>query len=482
LTMFQNDDVDLIAEKVNPANPNQVWHKDQWVDLESRNETITVKGDQPVKLTLRRSPHGPIINDAFKENFGEQPIAMWWAFLETENPVLDAFYELNRADTREKAREAASKIHAPGLNVVWANATGDIGWWAAAKLPVRPTGVNPTFILDASKGEAEKTGYYSFNFNPQEENPPRGYIVSANHQPKPLSGVPVPGYYNLPDRGQRLDSFLRDPKRKWDSAASQQLQLDVGSGYSTRILKELMPALEAAVTDPNEKYFMEPMQKWDGTYTSDSIAATLFTQLLYEVAKAAMSDELGDVQFNNLLRTRALDHALPRLIADGNSPWWDDTRTPAVENRFEIVRLAWHNALKHLEGLYGTSLLDWTWKRSHTLTHGHPLGKQKPLDRLFDVGPFPVPGARETPNNMSTSIGPAPWAVSYGPSTRRVIDFAEPHKAVGINPVGQSGVLFNAHYADQAELFAQGTYVPMHLSERSVKANTQSTLSLKPAQ
>jgi len=56
---------------------------------------------------------------------------MWWAFLVTENPVQQAFYELNRADTLEKARNAASKIHAPGLNIVWANAKGDIAWWAA---------------------------------------------------------------------------------------------------------------------------------------------------------------------------------------------------------------------------------------------------------------------------------------------------------------------------------------------------------------
>lgn len=30
LTMFQNDDLDLIAEKVNPDNPNQVWYQGQW--------------------------------------------------------------------------------------------------------------------------------------------------------------------------------------------------------------------------------------------------------------------------------------------------------------------------------------------------------------------------------------------------------------------------------------------------------------------
>jgi penicillin amidase len=32
LTMFENDDIDLIAEKVNPDNPNQVWYHGQWVD------------------------------------------------------------------------------------------------------------------------------------------------------------------------------------------------------------------------------------------------------------------------------------------------------------------------------------------------------------------------------------------------------------------------------------------------------------------
>jgi penicillin amidase len=106
---------------------------------------------------------------------------------------------------------------------------------------------------------------------------------------------------------------------------------------------------------------------------------------------------------------------------------------------------------------------------------------QKPLHLLFNVGPFSVPGGRETPNNLSGDVGPAPWAVSYGPSTRRVIDFAQPGKAQGINPVGQSGVLFDRHYADQAERFAEGMYVPQHLTPNDVQAHTQSTLTLQPA-
>jgi penicillin amidase len=64
LTMFQNDDLDLIAEKVNPDNPNQVWYRGQWTDMVSSEQQINVKGQSPVTITLRQSPHGPIVNDA----------------------------------------------------------------------------------------------------------------------------------------------------------------------------------------------------------------------------------------------------------------------------------------------------------------------------------------------------------------------------------------------------------------------------------
>src|SRR5450830_1085224 len=52
LTMFQNDDIDLVAEKVNPSNPNQVWFQDHWVELETTLETIQVKDAKPIKLKL----------------------------------------------------------------------------------------------------------------------------------------------------------------------------------------------------------------------------------------------------------------------------------------------------------------------------------------------------------------------------------------------------------------------------------------------
>ncbi len=480
LTMFQNDDLDLVAEKVNPDNPNQVWYQGQWVDMAQREEVLKVKGADPITLTLRRSPHGPIVNDALGATAGKTPIAMWWAFLETENPVLDAFYQLNRADTLDKARAAAEKIHAPGLNVVWANADGDIGWWAAARLPNRPAGVNPYFILDGSKGEADKPGFLPFSANPHEENPARGYIVSANYQPQSPTGVAIPGYYNLPDRGQRLDSRLADASVKWDLNNSQALQLDTATGYGPRLLAPLLDDLRAAAGNDEERALVEQLAAWKGDHPLESTAATLFEQLIYELAKGAFHDELGDAFFDNLLSTRVLDVALPRLAADAQSPWWDVRGTKARESRADGVKAAWQASLAHLEKTFGADRSTWTWGRAHTLTHGHPLGQQKPLDRLFNVGPFAAPGAHEMPNNLANRVGPAPWEVVYGPSTRRLIDLADPAHGLGINPVGQSGVPFDRHYADQAERYIEGHYVPMHMSDEDVQANTRDTLKLVP--
>lgn len=466
LTMFENDDMDLIAEKTDAAHPNQVQIKGTWFTLTSRQEIIKVKGQEDVTFTVHRSPHGAIVSE-------KPTTALWWAFTETENPILQAFYELNRSNTRDKARAAAEKIHAPGLNIVWANTAGDIAWWAAAKLPIRPVGVNPNFVLDGSTHQADKLGFYPFSQNPQEENPAQGYIVSANHRPANVNGFSVPGYYCLPDRALRIASALRDPTRKWDSAAMRTLQLDNGTDYGVRVVGDLLPSLKIIATGSHERDIVQALAAWKGDYSRDSMPAVVFQQLMVEIARAAMEDELGEESFKTLLRTFAIDHALPRLIADPQSPWWN-------KQYEQTVRLAWQRTMGHLISLYGKEPLDWKWSRAHTLTHVHPLGMRKPLDKIFNVGAFEVAGGRETPNNLNIHLGSAPWVVKSGPSTRRVIDFAEPEKAAGINPVGQSGVLWDKHYADQAPLFAQEHYVPQHLSAEDVKKHTHSILILNP--
>jgi penicillin amidase len=434
---------------------------------------------------LRQSPHGPIVNDVLNasgiQEHADTPVAMWWSFLESENPILQGFYEANRADSLHKMRSAAEKIQSPGLNVVYANAKGDIGWWAAAQLPKRPAGVNPTFLLDGSTDQADKEGFYPFSANPQEENPARGYIVSANFQPVSPTGMEIPGYYNLAERGRQLNKQLSDPSVKWNLENSQALQLGTRTDYAAQILKPLMPVLRRVIRDPEEHDLIERLAAWKGDYSVDSVGATLFNQFLYNLSDQTFRDELGDGLFATLLSTRVIDMALPKLAADAKSPWWNNRNSPAPESRDNTVKVAWHAAVSHLKSLYGLNADEWTWGKAHTLTHEHPLGRQPPVDMLFNVGPFAAPGTHEVPNNLSASITTAPWPVTYGPSTRRLIDFADPAHALGINPVGQSGVLFDPHYADQAQRYVTGQYVPERFSEEDVAGNSKEVLRLVPS-
>jgi penicillin amidase len=168
------------------------------------------------------------------------------------------------------------------------------------------------------------------------------------------------------------------------------------------------------------------------------------------------------------------------LAEESDSPWWDNRDTAAIEDREKTVNVAWQASIKHLRSTLGANTAKWKWGAAHTLTHRHPLGQKKPLDKLFNVGQFAAPGGHETPNNLSHKLGPAPWPVAYGPSTRRLIDFADPSHSLGINPVGQSGVLFDQHYQDQSERYINGQYIQQHFSEADVAANTISTLRLVP--
>lgn len=480
ITMFQNDDLDFIALKSNPENPQQVWHNGQWQTMDSQTQWIAIKDQEPEQLIMYQSAYGPVINHILTDQSSDTPIAMWWAFLETENPILDAFYQLNRADTLDKARQAASKIHSPGLNVVWANAQGDIAWWAAAKMPIRDKSAQPSFILDSQSAASKKHGFYPFSSNPQEENPARGYIVSANFLPASPKKVPLPGYYNLADRGAQLIDQLSQPETKWDMQSSQAVQQGNRTGYAQRLLTPLLDDLQAIARGGDEKKLIQQLGEWQGDYPIDSYLPSVFTEFTYQLLQAAMLDELGENIFKNLLNTRIIDSALPLLAADANSPWWHNHNKGEKQTRQQVVAQAWRATLLHLRITFGSEPKDWLWGKAHTLTHKHPLGHQSPLDSLLNIGSFAAPGGHEMPNNFSSGYGSAPWAVEYGPSTRRIIDFAAPEQARGINPVGQSGVRFDSHYSDQAKAYIQGEYFQQHLAKKDIKQHTQSTLRLLP--
>ena len=309
-------------------------------------------------------------------------------------------------------------------------------------MPIRDKSTQSSFILDSQSAASKKYGFYPFKDNPHEENPARGFIVSANFLPASPSQVPLPGYYNLADRGAQLIEQLSQADTKWDIQNSQTVQLGERTGYAQRLLKPLLADLNAIARGNEEKKLIKQLSTWQGDYPIDSYLPTLFTEFSYQLLKASMLDELGETVFKNLLRTRIIDSALPLLASDAESVWWNDHRNGEQQTRQQVVAQAWQATLMHLRTTLGSDPNDWFWGKAHTLTHKHPLGQQSPLDKLLNIGSFAAPGGHEIPNNLSSGYGTAPWSVAYGPSTRRIIDFAAPEKSLGINPVGAKWCTF----------------------------------------
>ncbi|MFH1983707.1 MAG: penicillin acylase family protein [Pseudomonadota bacterium] len=484
LTMFQNDDVDLYVEKANPENPNQVWSDGQWTPLASETERIKVKGQADLEITVRRSKHGPIINDVITGlGSRKDPVAARWGFHDPDNKVMEPFYRLARAKNAQDAQAAMGYLRAPGLNIVLADAEGNIAWWAAGAVPIRPAHVDPNFLLDGASGLDDYQGYLPFSQNPQFINPASGVIVSANHQPQDFGTGTVPGYYNLPDRARRIEHLLEAKPDGWTLDDMKSIQRDTRSTLSMtvrdQVVAVLKPSAKSGAT-PLSSAAMDQFARWNGDHRREDVGPTVFATLQFFLMEMTFRDELGDDLFKAFLQTRLPYRALTNVMSREASPWWDDHGTPAIETRAAVVAGAWQKTLTHLSGLLGNDPAKWTWGKVHRVEYVHPIGRKKPLDKIFNIGPLAAEGGNEVPNFMGFRFSPAPHHIYICPSTRRIIDFGAPEQSVGINPTGQSGYFFNENYDDQAVPFVEGEYRRQLLAREDVMAQKVSSLRLMP--
>jgi penicillin amidase len=490
LTMFENDDMDLYAEKVNPKDPSQYWAVDGWKKFEQVDEVINVKGEQAVTLAVKISRHGPVINDIYqginKGQFAlgtfEAPLALWWAYLNTDNQMIEAFYQLPTAFSLDKAREAASMIHAPGLNLMYANASGDIAWWASAKLPIRPEHVNSKMILDGSSGDDDIIGYYDFSENPQQENPPSGVIYTANNQPADRGTGLVPGYYSPTDRPTRILSKLSE-KEKFNPEDMKKMLLDNVSPTGQlmqQVAGSILVSNKAQLSSQEQKalhYFLE----WDGAHSPDSVGATLYNRLKISLMRLAMEDEMGEALYSGFEFGFFMKRSIWKILDRPESLWWDNLNTEELETREMLVVQAWRETVALLTKKYGNDSANWRWGIDIQTVHQHPLGQNAVLGRLYNVGPFESNAGPEVINNLKLTANGDDLKVMMGPSTRRVIDFGDIENSWGINPSGQSGVVTDEHYDDQALDYSLGNFRHQYMTKNKVDRHLKSRLVLTPS-
>jgi penicillin amidase len=475
LTMFENDDVDLFAEEENPKDSNQYKKITGFANYDIKQKTIKVKDSADVIITVKTSQHGPLLNGLLDGLDKIKPVALSWIYTQQPNHILEAVYSLSHANTIDDFSKSVALIVAPGLNIMYGDAKGNIAWITSGKLYKQDKTVNPNFILNGANGIDDKKEFLDFSKNPSATNPTWDYVYSANNQPEAIDGYLYPGYYLPKDRAKRIDEWLQ-PKNDWTKDEVCKMITDNTSSTVTETVSNLLDAMDIATFSSNEKKAVSILRDWKGTNNLKDTAPTVYNKWIYFYLKNTFEDEMGKDKFKIFLVTHILKQTIAAQSSNQNSPWWDNIATKnKKETRSEIVTKSFQQAIASLEKQLGSDTNAWTWNRVHIVEHQHPIGQVAALKKYFNVGPFEMSGSNEVINNLFFDYSDAKqYIIKGGPSSRRVIDFSDIENSVSILPTGQSGVQSSPHYSDQAALYNNNKFRKMKLNkEEIVKTSTK---------
>jgi penicillin amidase len=478
LTMFENDDIDFYVEENNPKNKNQYKFKEKYLEYDLIEKQLKIKDKIDSLYTIKTSKHGPLMNGIIEHLEADKPIAMQWIYTKLENQILDVAYEMSHAENLTAFKKGASKLHAPGLNMMYGDAKNNIAWFASGKLyKYRDSLYSKTFLNGAS-GDDEIVEYLDFEENPQAINPVSNYVYSANNQPDSIANMLYPGYYLFEDRARRIVDLVA-PKNDWTTSEVAKMLLDVTSPTAPRVAKNLIKYLDKNTFSPSEKTALYILENWEGNFDKNEIAPVIYSRFIYEFQKNTFADEMGK-GFQQFSNTPFIEKVLPVQAKRVQSIWWDNVLTKdKIETKQEIINLSFKKAFSFLENQLGANVAAWKWERVISVEHEHALGNVALVRKYFNVGPFETNGGDQVINNQIYDIDSTGYyKVKAGPSTRRIVDFSDVENSLAIVPTGQSGRIFSKHYKDQATKYLNGDFVKMKLNSKEI-AQSKNVLVLK---
>jgi penicillin amidase len=423
--------------------------------------------------------HGPVISDVV--GYPEQRLAVNSMSLRPCQAFL-GWLRLNQAQNWEDFVEAVRLIEAPQLNVAYGDTQGNIGYWVTGKVPVRLKG-DGSLPAPGWTGEYEWSGEIPFEEMPHALNPVQGFLVSCNHRIVPedyphfLGKVWMNGY-----RARRIREYFKG-KDQLTPEDFQSLHID----FTSLPGKEFVACLEGFQSDdPDVRLALEVLRGWDGSLTPESAGGALYEVARYNLVRALFETALGEALtlrwmgqgFHPVLlpSSEFYGHDTVTLMRLLNQPdsWW----LQQAGGKEALLNRGLKGAVTWLRHQLGDDPSGWQWGKIHHAIFPHPLGIQKPLDQVFNRGPYPIGGDTDTP--CQTAVHPnLPYDNnSWAPSFRQIVDMGDLSASQVIVPPGQSGQLGSPHYDDMIEPWLKGEYHLMLWTRQQVEEYLDGKLEL----
>ncbi|MEP7212363.1 MAG: penicillin acylase family protein [Acidobacteriota bacterium] len=407
-----------------------------------RDEKINVRRNplkpetDAVDFPVTSTEHGPIII----EEAGKRYALKWTAF-DPRNNELEAFFLANRAGNWEQFQSALKGYGGSAQNFVYADVKGNIGWYAAGKIPIRRVGDGALPYVGATT-DGDWIGSVPFEELPHLYNPKSGLIVTAN-QRTVGTDYKYPAFIRdaaSPWRARRIYDLL-SANPKIDADAVRDVQYDVTNMPLKRFAHTVVRSSAASPAT------IAVLKQWDGRMTTDS-AGALITNEMRNCAAAKIADANKPAPAA-LIRERILQNAV-----DGNKAAWLPKQ---FADYGALLRACDAEVAAGFTTKYGADRAGWTWGRVFRSRFTHPLGSVPFIGAQFATPAVEIAGSGQTPN-VGSSVSMRIIAIpGLWDETRHVI------------PLGESGDPQSPFFKDQFEAWRTGTPTLFPFSESAVE-------------
>jgi penicillin amidase len=390
---------------------------------------------------------GPIILDE-----GGKKYALKWTARDPKNSEFEAFYFLNRAKDWNEFKKALGTYGGATQNFVYADVKGNIGWYAAGRIPIRKAG-DGAVPYDGATNDGEWTGSIPFEELPHLYNPAEGFIVTANQRIVGTSYkyAQVSRDAAPPWRARRIYDLLKaNTKVTMDDVTS--IQLDALNLPLSNLAKEIVAQVGASGETISE------LKTWDGRMSPGSKAALIVNEIRGCLALKMADENKPAPAF--VIRERVLDWAVREKSAR-----WLPKQFPDYP---AFLKACDAEANAAIVKRYGSDPAKLNWGSAFVARFPHPLAVAPLIGAQFATPHVAIAGSGQTPNvgssvSMRHVASPGNWD-----ATRHVI------------PLGQSGDPRSPYYKDQFELWRGGAPAIFPFNRPAVQQATAVQIVFSP--
>ncbi len=424
-----------------------------WKKIVIRKEEIKVRTNllSPVTetqtLDVEETRNGAIITDEIGQKF-----ALKWTARDPQNQEFEAFFKMNRARNWTDFQTALKSYGGASQNFVFADVKGNIGWYAAGKIPIRRTG-DGALPYDGATTDGDWTGFIPFDELPHLYNPPEGFIVTANQR---TVGTDYKYYGAMtrdaanPWRARRIYELLKN-NTKVTMDDVRDIQHDVYSNVYAELANEIVKAQAASPET------LAVLKTFDGKMTADSKAGLIVNEIRNCVAnKIAADNKIPLLPVRERLLFWIIKDKTARWLPKGFANYTELLKTCDKESRLSLADVK----------RFGADEANWRWGNSFVANFQHPLAVVPLIGSQFLVRYTNVNGSGLTPNvgsyvSMRHIASPGNWD-----ATRHVI------------PLGESGNPSSPYFKDQFESWRTGTPAIFAFTKEAVGKATKEILVL----